>query len=251
MKKESSITISLKATIQLAGNDIDCYRDNKGKDYVSSSHLAESIGLDRNSTLQNRISKELKAFLGTGFRPVTFSYSGTTIQGWRPKDCAKFWFYHAKKENFKATALVLALIQEPLERRIHSAHGTLKSEEYIEKETEWNRLRHEGKSVRKDFSSAVSRHNKTNKVSGSEKHTSFAEATNLIYKLVLGKTAKIIIAERNPKCDNARELLTSDELHKVRLREESAAFLLELNDYEPPLTKTIHSVHSQLKDIGL
>jgi hypothetical protein len=40
--------------------------------YLSGAGLAESIGLNRSTTLQNRLSEDLKAMLGAGF---------TTLQG--------------------------------------------------------------------------------------------------------------------------------------------------------------------------
>jgi hypothetical protein len=45
--------------------------------YLSGAGLAESIGLHRNTTLQNRLSEDLKAMLGAGFTTLQGQYKNT------------------------------------------------------------------------------------------------------------------------------------------------------------------------------
>lgn len=65
--------------IEIGGIEADAYTANEISsttgapiNYLSGAGLALSIGLDHTTTLQKRLSKELKALLGEGF---------TTVQG--------------------------------------------------------------------------------------------------------------------------------------------------------------------------
>jgi hypothetical protein len=79
-----SIITVFKTEFAIGSVLVDGYTANEidpatGKfiNYLSGQGLAESIGLTDTTTLQNRLSKDLKAILGAGFTTLQGKYKNT------------------------------------------------------------------------------------------------------------------------------------------------------------------------------
>lgn len=121
-----------RTSIKLGSISIDAYtadeQDNDGNwiNYLSGAGMAEAIKLHRSTTLQNRLSDDLKALLGNDFTTLQSKYrmnSGglSKVELWKTADARKFWRFHDRKGNQKASLIVDALVEVSLDIIINDA----------------------------------------------------------------------------------------------------------------------------------
>lgn len=92
-----SILTVVRTTIQIAS--IDAYTAGEVSsvtgapiNYLSECGLAESIGLEDITTLQNRVSKELKTLLGNSFVTLQGKYKNAIFQSHQQPSESNPWF---------------------------------------------------------------------------------------------------------------------------------------------------------------
>lgn len=118
-----------RTTIFFGDIEVDAYSDTppgKGgnhRNFLSGKGMAESIGLHRSTTMQNRMSKELKDSLGSNFTTLQGWYkmeSGgiSRVNLWDTKSAWKYYFYHTGTNNRSAIEIVKALCLASLNRVI-------------------------------------------------------------------------------------------------------------------------------------
>ncbi len=122
-----------KAQVQIGDITVDCYCDDNGNYYLSQNQTTRIINTPLNSLVQSRMPKELKALLGEDFTTVQATLKNahgghTTLNLISTKYIPIIWSYFAKKGNEIAFTLILALVQESLERKADVVFGTVKSE---------------------------------------------------------------------------------------------------------------------------
>jgi hypothetical protein len=94
-----------RTSIKLGSIEIDAYtahqKDEHGRwiNYLSGAGMATSVKLHRNTTLQNRMSEELKALLGKDFTTLQGKYcnsqnSFSKVELWTTTSAPKYWRYH-------------------------------------------------------------------------------------------------------------------------------------------------------------
>jgi hypothetical protein len=132
-----SIITVFKTEIHIGSIAIDAYTANQissttGKfiNYLSGAGLAESIGLHRNTTLQNRLSEDLKAMLGAGFTTLQGKCENTQksfskMNLWDTTSAAIYYRYHDKHKNVLAGAIVTALISTTIDIIIDDSMGRM------------------------------------------------------------------------------------------------------------------------------
>jgi hypothetical protein len=109
-----------RTSIKLGSIEIDAYtahqKDEHGRwiNYLSGAGMATSIKLHRNTTLQNRMSEELKALLGKDFTTLQGKYrnsqnSFSKVELWTTSQAPKYWRYHDRKGNQIAGLIIDAL----------------------------------------------------------------------------------------------------------------------------------------------
>lgn len=120
-------TTVVSTTIEIGSIQVDAYTANQissttGEpiNYLSARGLAKSIGVSETSTLQNRLSKQLKALLGADFTVLQAEYkmsSGglTQVQLWDTVSAARFYRYHDRKGNQTAGLIIDALTSTSLD----------------------------------------------------------------------------------------------------------------------------------------
>jgi hypothetical protein len=128
----NNIVEVFRSTIKLGAIEIDAYtaneRDNQGNwiNYLSGKGMAECIGLEHTTTVQNRLSEELKALLGETFTTVQSKYrnqrnSFSKVNLWTIPNSRKYWRYHDRNGNKLAGAIVDALVETSIDIIINDA----------------------------------------------------------------------------------------------------------------------------------
>jgi hypothetical protein len=122
-----------KAQVQIGDITVDCYRNNDGSYYMSQNQTTKTIGISNSNVMCGRLSKELEALLGDDYdvmRGLVLEgrLSGTHINLIKIKYVPIIWSYFAKNGNEIAYTLILALLNESLERKADIAFGNVKSE---------------------------------------------------------------------------------------------------------------------------
>jgi len=227
---------------------VDCYTANEldpatGKfiNYLSGAGLAESIGLNRSTTLQNRLSEDLKAMLGAGFTTLQGSYkmeSGgkSKLNLWDTTSAAIYYRYHDKQNNILAGAIVTALIATTLDIIIDDRFGRIYEQGAAEAKTN---ARLAGKITRRTLTDSVKEYlGKQNEVSENYRKFIYSNCSDKINRSLFGKTAAQLCELR--KCDrdilrnthSAVELVLIDRIegHAVRLIDRGMEPLLAVTD---------------------
>lgn len=126
-----------RTTITIAGIELEGFKLPDGMKGLSQAQMAETIGLWRSTALRFLKSNEAKPLLDKGFRSSAVSVEAGELSGEQarrinlvpPELVAAFWAYQAERGNKKALALIIALAQETLDRRLDAAFGDVKSEQ--------------------------------------------------------------------------------------------------------------------------
>jgi hypothetical protein len=112
-----TILTVFKTEIYIGSIAIDAYTANQissttGKfiNYLSGAGLAASIGLANNTTIQKRLSEDLKAMLGNGFTTIQGQYKNTQnswskLNLWDTTSAALYYLYHHGQGNKTAGAI--------------------------------------------------------------------------------------------------------------------------------------------------
>lgn len=147
-----------RVEILIGGRTIDAYsagepdpvREGAFINYLSGEGMSSVIGLARNTTVQNRMSKELKALLGEGLTTLhkgrfTMKSGGvSTLTMWPVNMVVDYFGYHADQGNKVALALVTSLAKTSLDIIINDAF----KRDYLEGQAEkWTASRFESKQL--------------------------------------------------------------------------------------------------------
>lgn len=248
-----------KTEITIGNVTIDAYTANEvssttGKfiNYLSGAGLAESIGLHRNTTLQNRMSKELKDLLGnnsTTLHPnlraetksekehIAFERQGkyknsqnswSKVNLWDTTSAAKYYRYHDKQGNELASRIVTALVSTTLDIIIDDRFGRVYKSGEAEART---KARLAGKVVRRSLTDAIKGWLDTTD-HPLDHATIYAQCTNQIYMALWGVTAADIRKHFNLKPGNippTRDYLSE---HVLRVIERAEDRVIEAIDYD-------------------
>jgi hypothetical protein len=229
-----TILTVFKTEIYIGSIAIDAYTANQissttGKfiNYLSGAGLAESIGLNRSTTLQNRLSEDLKAMLGAGFTTLQGQYkmeSGgkSKLNLWDTTSAAIYYRYHDKQNNILAGAIVTALIATTLDIIIDDRFGRIYEQGAAEAKTN---ARLAGKITRRTLTDAIKEYLETNEVSENYRKFVYSNCSDKINRSLFGKTASKLCAERSCDRDELRSthsaaslvLIDRIEGHAVRL----------------------------------
>jgi hypothetical protein len=227
-----------KTTINISGIEIDAYtadeQDKQGRpvNYLSGQGIALSINLLHTSTVQSRMSQELKTRLGAGFSTVQGKCNTTEnaknlvskISLWTVTNAIKYWQYHGKQGNTKAQDILSALAETALDIVINDAFG--KDYEKGQAQT-WTKSRFAGKQTRRTWTDAVSDYINNNEVSENYRTWVYKHVSDSVNVALFGKKAKQLCEER--KCDRNSLRDTHDEV-SLRLIDRIEDYAMRLID---------------------
>lgn len=130
-----------RATIALAGIELEVFMKPSGEYVMSQSQVAEAVGKKEFSIRDFLGSKQLETLPGNSyafdFLDISHeNYRGSTRIKVVPLDItSKFWLAQAAKGNIKALALADACMQESLQRRVDDAFSLHRAESEYEQLT--------------------------------------------------------------------------------------------------------------------
>jgi hypothetical protein len=130
-------TKALRATVSLAGIEVEAFQLPSGEYAMSQTQVAEIVEMNKMSMSRFLTKKETQALLGEGFRCNKLSIEGNNKPiNAVPIDVAlMFWGEQADNGNSKALAIILACAKETLERRFDRVFNVSKSEQQYEQQT--------------------------------------------------------------------------------------------------------------------
>ena len=122
--------------VTLGGQVLLGAKDDKGEYYVGSVATEDALELRRDSLRQKLASKSLKSALGEVSNSVKRKVGKTFMNFLPAKDYTRILGYFAYYEsNKKAQDILMACLNEAIERRIDNALGEKKTEEQYEEGT--------------------------------------------------------------------------------------------------------------------
>lgn len=234
----STLTV-VRATINIGDIELEAYTANEissttGRfiNYLSGSVLAASIDLEPSTTLQKRLSKELKTRLGNNFTTLQGRYlnnSGayTKLNLWDTVSSAHYYSYHAMQGNQKALAIIIALASTTLDIIIDDKFGRQYRQGSAE---QWIKHRLKALETRKNLTGVIKEWYKNNP--GKTSCPDFAmypRVTDAIYKALWGKTAKQL--EEILECDRHESRNFMDE-KSLALLERAESLVMEYIEYD-------------------
>lgn len=118
-----------RTSITFGNIEVDAYTDltpgkmGEHRNFLSGTGMAKSIGLNHSTTVQNRLSTDLKALLGGDLTTVQSTYemeSGGVVKVnlWDTKSASTYYLYHSAQGNKAAFSICMALVQTTLDRII-------------------------------------------------------------------------------------------------------------------------------------
>lgn len=201
--------------------------------YLNGTQLAELIELHPSTTMQNRMSQELKALLGDDFttlqgRVKTSRNSYAKLSLWNVDDCIVYWTYHAEKGNKIAFKLICALAATSLDTIINDAFDRDYKKGQAESLTNTRLL---GKVKRRELTDSIKdyiiRHNK----STDYQKWIYPNVTDEINLGIFNRRASKLREDWD--CKNPRDNMTEIELDYVKQVEDLASRLIDRDDIEP------------------
>lgn len=260
-----SILTVFKTEITIGAIKIDAYTANEvssttGKfiNYLSGAGLAESIGLHRNTTLQNRISNELKDLLCNGSTTlhldlraetesekdnILFERSGkyknsqnswSKVNLWDTTSAAKYYRYHDKQGNELASRIVTALVSTSLDIVIDDKFGRVYKSGEAEART---KARLAGKVIRRGLTDAIKGWLEANETDRPlDFSIVYAQCTNQIYQALWGVTAADIRKHFNLKPGNippTRDYLSEQVLRVIERAEDRVIEAMDFDEAIP------------------
>lgn len=137
-----------RTTITIAGVEMDGFKLPNGQKGLSQAQMAEVINAHPESGSRFLKSETAKALPHKSFPVSHLDFADESRNDNLPKRVkiippelvAAFWAYQAERGNKKALALVIALAQETLDRRLDAAFGDVRSEQEREAATREVRL---------------------------------------------------------------------------------------------------------------
>lgn len=223
---------------ELAGIELNGFSagevDKNGKviNYLSGQGLAKSLGLKDTTTLQNRLSKQLKAFLGDGFTTLQGKYKNASgafskINLWTTDAASSFYTYHAVfNQNPIAIKIVQALSATTLDIIINDRFNR----EYKQYQAqEWTKTRFKSKDARMVLTDAIKwyQDNFGQNLSKNEDKFLYVHVSNKINMGLFGETSKKIKKKFSlGKNDLIRDHLEGEQLFACISAEELCARLI-------------------------
>ena len=254
-----------KTEITIGAITIDAYTANEvssttGKfiNYLSGGQLAESIGLHRSTTLQNRLPKELKDLLEgdsttlqrnlrTEIKPekdhIVFDRPGrhknsknawSKINLWDTTSAAKYYRYHDKQDNELASRIVTALVSTTLDIIIDDKFGRVYKSGEAEART---KARLAGKVIRRGLTDAIKGWLEANETDRPlDFSIVYAQCTNQIYQALWGVAAADIRKHFNLKPGNippTRDYLSEQVLRVIERAEDRVIEAMDFDEAIP------------------
>ena len=228
------------AKININNQEIDAYTANEVSangisiNYLSGKQMAQVIGLLQSTSMQNRISQELKVMLGNDFS--TMQGKVKTSQGnyvklnlWSTDDATKYWMYHAFKGNKEAQSLVTALSSTTLDIIINDAFDR----EYKKGQAEeLQNTRINGKIVRRTLTDAIQDYLKTHDVSENTKTFLYRNVTDAINRAIFNRRSSKQLRE-DWGVENPRDYMNQAELQLISEVENLCTRLIDKDQLAP------------------
>lgn len=230
-----------KIEFQLAGKTVNGYSANEKHEvtgapvnYLAASELADLVNLAPSTTMQNRMSLQLKALLGEGHttlqgRVKTTQNNYIKLTLWNTESASKFFAYQATQDNRLALNLIIALASTTLDIIIDDAFGR----DYHKHKAEVTaNSRFQGKYVRRTLTDALKDWLEfyEDTLSFSIRKHIYALVTDAINKGVFARTARELCTDWN--CKNPRDYMNELELRYVSETESLATRLIDNSGVE-------------------
>lgn len=209
--------------------------------YLSGAGMAAAIDNARNTTLQNRMSEELKAALGADFTTLQCRFKNSQggiskISAWTTDTATTYFSYHAQHGNQKAIKLVCGLAATSLDIIINDAF----KREYVSGSAQnWAALRVESKALFWELSKAIKQYYEAQ--GRAAQHYHYSNCYDGINRSLFGLTAKQIREAEGLKHGLTRDVFSLRALGILTQYQRSAAHLVETKGMEPyTAIKAIH-----------
>lgn len=130
-------TKAVRATIKIAGINIEAFHLPSGEYVMSQSQVADAVDVDSSNILRFLSRKQVEALPANDSKFCTLAIEGSKkpIKVIPTKEASAFWFDQAMKGNSKAQLLSFACMEETLQRRCDNAFSTAKTEQEYENRT--------------------------------------------------------------------------------------------------------------------
>jgi hypothetical protein len=127
------MTKARRETIALGSIPLDVFQLPDGSYRMSQTQVAEAVDLEESYIRRFLSSKWLKALPGMDrssddFERIDYEGRGKPIRAIPLETATLFWVYQVWQKNRQALVLVVATVQEALERRADAAFGIARSE---------------------------------------------------------------------------------------------------------------------------
>jgi hypothetical protein len=134
-------TKAKRASIQIAGIEIEVFQIPNGDYVMSQTQVASSVGVSSSCIFSFLHSNAVKALPDNGseFSVIAVEGSNKPVNIVPIEVTSGFWLSQVFKGNVKAQALVSACMQEALQRRCDNVFGVAKTEHQYEQQTTANR----------------------------------------------------------------------------------------------------------------